>query len=166
MARRPVARGLALASLAALLASPCRAHPACAHEEHQRTTGGVRNSGYSFNRAVPYGDDGHFRRLSGSSWAPIRIKVDYSAGATTGLSSSLKSFLEDTLVPQAVLWIASALSVVPVSGNLKHVHSSFKKSSRIVPASRSVGGGSSRGGGSYSSRDDIGRHTISIDIFF
>ena len=97
------------------------AHSTCAHESTARTTGGLDNTGYTFNRAVPYFDHSHHgRRLPSSSWQPIRISLDYSAGATTGQSQQLQTFLTDTLLPDAVAWIRSALSVVPVAGVLRH----------------------------------------------
>ena len=49
------------------------AHSTCAHESTARTTGGVDNTGYTFNRAVPYFDDSrHGRRMPSSSRAPDR----------------------------------------------------------------------------------------------
>ena len=108
---------------AALLSSSVLAHQDagshCGHDEVRRhSTGGVRNLGYTFNKAVPYAD--HGRRMQTATWAPIRIQVDYSAGATLGLSSALQTFLRDQLVPAAVQWIQQTLSVVPVTGTLKH----------------------------------------------
>ena len=115
---------LVLALAASVVAHPT---PHCAHDITSRTTGGVRNSGYTFNRAVPYAGVGgarevaeHGRKLVGSTFSPIRIQLDYSAGATSALSSTLDTFLKDTLLPAAVAWIEHSLSVVPVTGTLKH----------------------------------------------
>ena len=111
--------------LVAALLTPSRTHPTghkCSHDKSARhTTGGVRGLGYSFNRAVPYAEGNHHaRRTQTTTWEPIRIQLDYSAGATNGLSSELQTFLRDSLVPGAVQWIQNALSVVPVTGALKH----------------------------------------------
>ena len=43
------------------------AHSTCAHESTARTTGGVDNTGYTFNRAVPYFDDSRHPGLAAPS---------------------------------------------------------------------------------------------------
>ena len=42
----------------ALCFAASNAHPGCIHDEVSRVTGGVRNTGYTFNRKVPYGVNG------------------------------------------------------------------------------------------------------------
>ena len=91
----------------------------CAHEVEAPQTGGVKNLGYHFNRAVPYGAafDAHGRRAEESQWAGIRIAVQY-VSTNTSLTSADETFLRQTLVPAAQSWLQQALAVVPVSGTL------------------------------------------------
>ena len=87
------------------LVASARAHGgSCAHDETERTRGGVDDSGYFFNRDVPYAT-AHGRRVSSGSFQPIRIHLDYSAGALTALSTSQQDYLRNTLMPEAVAWL-------------------------------------------------------------
>ena len=54
-----------------------------------RTTGGVRNLGYLFNRAVPYAPSAaaRGRRTTESTWAPLRLDVRHVATANGRLDS-------------------------------------------------------------------------------
>ena len=109
------------------------AHPGCIHDEVSRVTGGVRNTGYTFNRKVPYGDgvngDGddangaattHGRRAqsSNSGWGNIRVQLEYVS--TSELTTTMDDFLRNTLMADAMSWISNALLVQPVAGALKH----------------------------------------------
>jgi hypothetical protein len=111
------------AFLVTLAVHVAAATPGCAHDTASRTSGGVRNLGYSFNRAVPYSaettEDGGRRLTSASTFQPIRITIDYSAAATSAAGAN-ENWLQQTLVPSALAWIQSSLSVVPVSGALRH----------------------------------------------
>ena len=94
----------------------------CVHEQTWRTTGGVRNTGYYFNKNVPYSGGGEGRRKlqSSSSFAPIRIQVDYSANALSALTTEQQDYLQNTLLPEALDWVQASLQVVPVSGMLRY----------------------------------------------
>ena len=97
------------------------AHPGCATDRVMRTSGGVRDLGYTFNRNVPYGSTPvKGRRMSASmgGWSNIRIQLEYVS--TSALTPTLESFLKDTLMPSAMSWIEGALLVQPVTGALKH----------------------------------------------
>ena len=83
-----------------------------------RTTGGVRNTGYSFNRDVPYSQDAHGRRLTSTSWAPLRITVNYVA--INALDAAKTTFFRDQLIPGVLDYLSKALMVVPVTGTLLH----------------------------------------------
>ena len=91
----------------------------CAHEATQRKTGGVRNLGYFFNTHVSYSDEEHGRHLEATSWAPIRIQLEYVPGATSEVGVAKEAFLKETLLPAAQEWLQNALLVAPVSGALK-----------------------------------------------
>ena len=112
--------GLLLAGAAALSVDAGHHHhhhrQKCAHESTQRKTGGVRNLGYHYNRRVAYSEDERGRRLSGTSWAPIRISLQYTS---TSAAVERESWLKDTLLPAAQDWLQRALLVSPVSGALK-----------------------------------------------
>jgi hypothetical protein len=97
---------------------PRVAHGGCAHEATSRAHGGVRDLGYFYNRRVPYEAHNHARRLQSASWQPIRVHVEY--GSLSALSSAQRTHLQSTLMPSAVAWVESALSVIPVSGMLQY----------------------------------------------
>ena len=94
----------------------------CAHDEEPgHTSGGVRDTGYFFNRRVPYADaPAHGRALQSSSFDAIRIHLHYVPGATAALTTVQDDFLRNTLMPAALSWITQSLAVVPVSGMLKY----------------------------------------------
>jgi leishmanolysin-like peptidase len=96
-------------------------HHGCAHEHTQQRTGGERDSGYFFNRRVPYLDEAenrpHGRHLqTTTTWANLRVSVQYVSTAGAG---ALESWLKDTLLPAALTYVQETLQVSPVSGTLK-----------------------------------------------
>ena len=87
------------------------AHSGCRHDAVARTTGGLRNRGFSYNREVPYASAAGGRRLVNVNYLstarrPLRIALDYSAGAISGgsMTAEKQSFLRDTLLPAALSW--------------------------------------------------------------
>ena len=121
---RPVSVGIHLKHLnhflllVSLLATSASAahdhhhHGQCAHDTTEQVRGGVRDSGYFFNRNVPYAQR---RQLSSSSasMSPIRIELDYSANALTGLDATQQAYLRDDIMPAALAWLRASLSVAP-----------------------------------------------------
>ena len=109
-----------LRNLLLLLPASVAAHGSCGHDATAKWSGGVRNLGYSFNKAVPYASKpSRGRQTSSNEFVPIRISLDFSAGAT-GMTAEKQSFLQNTLLPDAIEWIQASLSVVPVTGTLKY----------------------------------------------
>ena len=89
------------------------------HEEHQRTSGGIRDTGY-FRSPQLYSDaqfTSHGRRTSATSFSRMRLKIVYTE-TLAGLTTAQKTFFQDKLIPDAKAWIENAFSVVPISGPL------------------------------------------------
>ena len=103
--------------LAAVLSHPAPSGEQrnCAHEAASRHSGGVRDLGYFFS-PQNYGDAAHGRALSTTSWSPIRITESYIS--TTALSASKETFFKTKLIPDAIAWMQSALSVKPLTSPL------------------------------------------------
>ena len=80
---------------------------------------GVRNTGYTFNRRVPYAKATRGRRTSATEWVPIRIEVQY-VGGTAALSTAKNTYLTGQLIPAVLDYLPQALSVRPVTGPLLH----------------------------------------------
>ena len=103
-----------------LLLVSCLLQLTYASQPKGRTTGGVRNTGYFFNRNVPYSvkTDQHGRRAQTAvEWAPVRMEVRYTGiGALTAekswwlrLSSQVYLAMEDfERLGEAVLELAAA----------------------------------------------------------
>ena len=95
-------------------------HSGCGHDSDPGTTsGGVRDTGYFFNKNVQYADSPtRGRALQTSAYQPIRIHIDYPPGATSALTADQDNFFRNTLMPAAVAWLQASLMVVPVLGSL------------------------------------------------
>ena len=121
-----------------------------------RTTGGVRNTGYSFNRDVPYSEDARGRRMSSTSWAPLRITVNYVG--IDALDSAKTTFFQDQLIPAVLDYLSKALMVVPVTGALLHARpcaSTFTAADTCGQAAAAPTCGLTDAGGDYTVPDSL-----------
>ena len=62
----------------------------------------------------------HLRALSAhaSSWSPLRVSTRVVPGSLAALDAANQTFLVNVLLPAAIGWLSSALSVVPITGQL------------------------------------------------
>ena len=135
----------------------CAAATAHAHDFHCDHDSAQHPDQYVIS-PQPYAEQPHLRGLSTVSWEPIRLITREVPGALDTLSPAARTFLTSELLPSAIAWIESALSVVPVSGKLhasRGCSSLFPGTPPVCAATRSNTCGAQPDGGNAPIPDDL-----------